>query len=793
MRPQHLVRASVSVTALALAVFAPAAVAPPAGALTSAQVGGPVVVAAPTAGLLADAVPADEGGAATVNLLGITDFGGHLERVSTQSEGVQVVAEPGAVTLACEVAAARASQPNTLLVSTGDNVGGSAYISSVLDDQPTIDILGAIGLDVTAAGNHEFDGGARDLSSRLLGAIDAPVLAANVIGNDALSAEGDGDGVWTTEVDGVTVGFVGVVTDSLPTLVAETALAGMEVTDLVETANARAAALKDGDESNGEADVVVVLAHEDADVYSNQFNGSVDAVFGGHTHHPHASAVTGRDGNRIAVVQSGQYGELLGNITLSVDRDSGAVSVLAVKNIDLTASTCTADAYGVQAIVDQAARDSRVAGSRVLTALDRSFYRGTNDGSDPGANRSTESTAANVIADSYRAWLTTEVEPDGDHYIGLMNPGGVRADYLLGDLTEGEAYTVQPFGNEMGYATYSGAQLKAVLAQQWQPDTSRPLLMLGVSGNVRVYIDQDAADELEEYWSRISAGEQAAADLEEAVDAARARVIRSVYVDDVELADDASVVVASNSFMLSGGDGFTGLREATVSGTGVLDRTVTAEYLQAGGAVSADLAKRQIGVDLDAAVGGTATVRFTGLSFTAASEQTAPGAAQEVTATVALADGGTQQLTSAAIDTTVTPELPETGTTTLSIALPADVATTACPAGGRQGEGVSAAGACAVVSFTLVARDGSTRSVDFQALVPVAAAAAQAEARVPAVSNQVVVAPEDEPTVAGTGIPDSLGSAGATALALLAAAGVACYRVVRRGLLGRLGAVPSDA
>ncbi|WP_180272062.1 bifunctional metallophosphatase/5'-nucleotidase [Actinomyces ruminis] len=618
------------------------------------------------------------------------------------------------------------------------------------------------------------------------------MLAANVTGNDALRAEGDGNGVWTTQIDGVTVGFIGLVTDSLPSLVAESALQGVEVDDFIRTANVRAAALKDGDPDNGEADIVVVLAHEDAAVYATQFNGSVNAVFGGHTHDAHAATVTGKDGNRIAVVQSGQYGKLLGNITLSFDPATGAVGVVQAANIDLAASDCTTDAYGVQAIVDQAARESRAAGARVLTNLDTGFYRGTNNGSDPGANRSTESTAANLIADSYRSWLTTDVRPEGDHYVGLMNPGGVRADYLLGDLTEGEAYTVQPFGNEMGYATYSGAQLKAVLAQQWQPDTSRPVLMLGVSANVQVYLDQDAADELEEYWSRISTGAQTAADLESAIDAARNRIIRSVYIDGVELDDDAEVVVASNSFMLSGGDGFTALREGDVSSTGVLDRTVTAEYLQAGGATSADLAKRQIGVDMDVdTAGGSATVRFTGLSFTAASEQAAAGAVAEVTATVALADGGTQHLTSAAIDTTITPELPETGASTLKVVLPADVATTTCPADSRGSAGVSAAAACAVVSFTLVAHDGSTRSIDLQALVPVAAVTGRADAGVPEASEQVIIAPDDDP-LAGFEVPDFLGSFSMMSVVVVSAAGLACYRVIRRGLRVRRHAVPSE-
>ncbi len=84
-----------------------------------------------------------------------------------------------------------------------------------------------------------------------------------------------------------------------------------------------------------------------------------------------------------------------------------------------------------------------------------------------------------------------------------MNPGGVRADYEAGELTEGEAYQVQPFGNEMAYATYTGAQFRQILAQQFQPTTSRPALILGVSKNAQVCLDQSAVSELEGYYEQI--------------------------------------------------------------------------------------------------------------------------------------------------------------------------------------------------------------------------------------------------------------------------------------------------
>ncbi|MDO4244117.1 MAG: bifunctional UDP-sugar hydrolase/5'-nucleotidase [Actinomyces sp.] len=679
----------------------------------------------------------------TISLLGVTDFHGHLER-TTNSEGA--VVDPGAVTLACEVAAARSADPDTLFVSSGDNVGGSAYTSAILEDSPTLAALNAMGLDVSAVGNHELDRGMTDLTGRIIPASDFPFLAANITGDPTLSAEGDADGAFIKEVDGVRVGFVGVVTDELPTLVSASALEGMEVSEAVSTANARASALKDGDDSNGEADVVVVLSHEDAAAQAGLYTGDVDAVLGGHTHVPFAQTGTSSDGQPIAMVQADHYGRALGRVQLSYDAATGEVAVVSATTQDLTASTCTTDAYGVEEIVTRATAEAQVAGEQVVASLATDFLRGTyaEDGAvqGTGSNRGTESTASNVIADSFAWWVQSNTGAPAGRYIGIMNPGGVRADYAAGELTQGEAFTVQPFGNELGYATYTGAQLRSILAQQWQPGSSRPVLTLGLSGNVEVYVDQGAADLLEGYTKDTPAAE---------VEAARARVIEAVYVDDALLADEDTVVVASNSFLLSGGDGFSGFTAAAPVNTGMMDLGATSAYLAQGGPVSADYAKRQIGlgVSVDQAA-GTATVGLTGLVFTNAAEQTAAGAAASVSATVTMADGTVRELASSSVDTAlVTSQLPETGRATLTFALPADVATQPCTVEDPVAGATEAA--CALVSLTVVNHDGSTELLDIQAQIaqvtgpaPTAAAGATATTAMhrPTV---VVAAPSPEP------------------------------------------------
>lgn len=364
----------------------PAAAAPlaPADSPQSADAAQPT---APAAAPSALAAPRGVPSPVSIDLVGITDFRGHIDKVIDKSGKVT---EPGAATLVCEAEKARTANPNTLFVSNGDNVGGSAYTSSILKDQPTIDVLNAMKLDVTSAGNHEFDQGIGDLAGRLIPEFDAPILSANVTGNAALTAEGDGDGTFVKDVAGVKVGFVGVVTEELPSLVSASAIQGLTIAKAVDTANACATELK----SSGRADVVV-LAHADAELNGGQFNGDVDAVFGGHTHLPFAQVLTSTAGTDIAVVQADHYGLLLGKVGLTLTQTDGTWSVTArtASIVDLTKSDC-ADAYGVAAIVAKAKTDVEAAGATVVATLGSDFRRGTNDGADYGANRSTESTSS---------------------------------------------------------------------------------------------------------------------------------------------------------------------------------------------------------------------------------------------------------------------------------------------------------------------------------------------------------------------------------------------------------------
>ncbi|MDD9206074.1 metallophosphoesterase, partial [Georgenia sp. 10Sc9-8] len=246
----------------------------------------------------------------SVDVLAFNDFHGRL------TQGGQ---SAGAAVLAGAADAVRAENEDTVLVSAGDNIGASTFVSMVQEDTPTIEALNAMDLFASAVGNHEFDRGADDLTGRVTDLADFPYLVANVDGD---LPNIDEYAIYESP-NGVSVGFIGVVTEDVPSLVTPAGIEGLEFTDMSAAANRVAAQLSDGDADNGEADVVVVLAHEGAggtsvedatgdsdygDLVNNAEN--IDAIVSGHTHQLYNHEING-----MQVTSGSQYGEHLTRLT----------------------------------------------------------------------------------------------------------------------------------------------------------------------------------------------------------------------------------------------------------------------------------------------------------------------------------------------------------------------------------------------------------------------------------------------------------------------------------------------
>ncbi|CAI37208.1 5'-nucleotidase [Corynebacterium jeikeium] len=603
---------------------------------------------APTLALAGLNVPAyaAEADQVSLNIIGVTDFHGHLSQAKDRKGEI---IEPGAAVMACYVNKEREGNPNTSFVSAGDNIGGSPFESSILKDKPTLDALNAMGLEASAVGNHEFDKGWSDLKDRVgvNGDKDAkfPYLGANVKGSDMAPST-------VIEKGGVKIGYVGTITADTPNLVSPDGIQGLSFSEPVAATNAEAKRLKE----SGEADVVIGLVHEGMD--NTKFSQDVDAVIAGHTH-----VLRKLDGKPV-LVQPANYGMDLADIDIVYDKAAKKVVSVTAENrtakdmMDVCGDTPDED---VAKIVSAAKESAKTEGEKVVTTLKNDFYRGANSDGESGGNRGTESSLNSMIADAtlYGVNKLTDLKAD----LGVMNAGGVRADLASGDVTYAEAFAVQPFGNSLGVVEITGEQLKQALEQQWKPGGERAMLALGLSKNVQYAYDPDA-----EQGKRIT----------------------YVSVNGKPLDPSKKYRVAGSSFLLNGGDSFDAFKGGKFQDAGQMDIDVFNRYLKDNKDIAVRPNQTSVGVKLSGAAVEEAkatdkalnssvlapkkdvTVNLSSLSYTGKEEKPTTATAKF------LRCEGKKAVTvgeaSAEMDNTVTDGLDETGKATVNLTVPEEAA-----------------------------------------------------------------------------------------------------------------------
>ncbi|WP_403022481.1 ExeM/NucH family extracellular endonuclease [Salinibacterium sp. GXW1014] len=586
----------------------------------------PIVV-----GLSAELAPVE------IDILSISDFHGRLG---------------AAAQLGGMVNAYRAANPNTSFVSGGDSIGASTFDSFIQQDQPTIDVLNEIGLDASALGNHEFDQGRADVDDRVLPAVDWPYLAANLY--DTATGEPAYEEFFVQEFDGVRVGYIGAMTEDLPELVSPDGIDTLEVRPIISEVNRVAGELTDGDDANGEADVLVLLVHEgaaSADIAAStddsdfgqivtELSPEVDAIVAGHTHlvYDHEVEVEGMDRPRL-VVGSGQYGENFGHFDLTVDPETGEIVEFSAEVLPLTGFEPDPE---VAAIVAEAEAIADELGSVSVGQIEESLTRAVQ--STGSENRGGESTLGNFVAD-VQLWAASELGAE----IAFMNPGGLRADLVYessgegdpdGNVTYAEAAAVQPFANTLTTLTLTGEQIEAVLEEQWQPEgAARPFLKLGVSAGLAYTYDPTAAQ-----------GER----------------ITSITLNGEPLDPAASYRVVANSFLAAGGDNFATLAEgASPADSGRIDLQAMVDYFEQNEVIGVDYEQRAIGVTFSApgpyAAGDQVTLDLSSLIFS-------QGGPADATVEVSL-DG--EVLATAPIDPTIVDTTDEQGRASVTVTIPA--------------------------------------------------------------------------------------------------------------------------
>jgi len=556
-----------------------------------------------------------------VQLLAINDLHGHLApntpgtiqvgccNPTFNSSGVQTgwtqrtVPAGGIAYLATHIEQLRATNPNTLTVGAGDLIGASPLVSALFHDEPTIEALNSVGMDVSGVGNHEFDEGVPELLRMRYG---------NQLGGDGCHPDdGCQDGtpfggslfeylaanVFYADTDttvlppyevhkvaGAKIAFIGLTFEGTPTVVTPSAVAGLDFRPEVATVNALV------DELRNEQGVkaFVVLLHQGGtqrppapppfpgpaftgDEYTDvnrcvNFNGPemagiaeglddrVSVVISAHTHQPYVCTMAGK-----LVTSAASFGRLVTDVDLTIDRKAKTVTAATATNRIVTQDV--PQDPDAQAILDKYAALSAPLANRVVGSITADI-RSSRD-NPTGTNAAGEQPMGDVIADSQLE--ATAPSDFGGSVAAFMNAGGVRAGLLYnqisggeqpGEVTYGEAFTVQPFGNSLVVKTCTGQQIYDVLNQQFNnPATGSNRIMLP-SANVRYQ------------WTTVGGSH--------VVDGTVSFDGGVTFIDKA-----ASYRVTMNNFMAEGGDNYTVFRSCTDPLGGEVDLDAFTRYLGA--------------------------------------------------------------------------------------------------------------------------------------------------------------------------------------------------------------------
>jgi 5'-nucleotidase len=503
-------------------------------------------------------------------------------------------------------------------VMAGDGIGAAPLVSQLFLNEPSIVSMNLMGVDFASVGNHEFDKGRDELLRMQQGGCPtggctaAPYaveddetvsstdefpgatfqyLSANVVDTVTGKTLFPAYGIKKVEASNgrkVKIGIIGEVLKDTPTIVTPSGVAGLDFQSEIEAANR---AVKDLKRRGVNTIVLVIhqggaqtlspavvapnscqgnLAGSPIETISAGLDPAIGVVVSGHTHQEYRCTLT-QGGTTRLVTSASSFGRVFTDISLSVNTRTGSlVTAAATNSIVENALNPTKDPVSgnankripdpakedpiVKSVVDQYVTAAAPLANRVIGKITGDLTRTDTAGTG-------ETTLGDVVADAQLE--ATKGAAVGGAQVAFMNAGGVRGDLLAafqaggeaaGEVTYGEAFTVQPFGNSLVTKTMTGTQIRTLLEQQF----------VGCGGQTVKRILQ------------ISAGLNYQ---QNATAAACADHIGIIKVAGVVLNPTDSVRVTMNNFLATGGDGFTTFNGGTNALGGAQDIDAFTDYL----------------------------------------------------------------------------------------------------------------------------------------------------------------------------------------------------------------------
>ncbi|MEU0926760.1 5'-nucleotidase C-terminal domain-containing protein [Streptomyces samsunensis] len=547
------------------------------------------------------------GSTVDVQLLSFNDLHGNLEPpqgssgtvAETQPDGTtKTIPAGGAEYLATSLRNARKGHDYSITAAGGDMIGASPLLSGLFHDEPTIEALNKLDLDVTAVGNHEFDEGRTELNriqnggchpkegcyekGKTFEGADFPYLAANVTDEKTGKPILKPYTVWQHK--GVKIGFIGVTLEGTPDIVTAEGVKGLKFHDEVETINKYAKELqRKGVKS------IVALIHEGGLPASSSYNydcdnggagkgisgpivdiaknitPTVDALVTGHTHQAYTCTIPDPSGTPRTVTSAASFGRLYTDTTLTYDRRTGDIVRTSVKGANAANHVVNRDQPKALDMTSLIGRWNKLAAP--VAGKPVGYISADVNGRGSSAY---ETPLGDVIADGQLEALAPADK--GGAQLAFMNPGGIRSDLAYtasgsegdGVVTYGEAFTVQPFTNMMNVIDLTGSQLITALQQQVSGSNEASPRILQVSKSLTYTLDLTKSGK-----DRI--------------------VTDSVKLNGEPIDPAKTYRVALNEFIAGGGDGFPVFKEGKNKLVGASDLDTFTAYLGAHSSQSAPL------------------------------------------------------------------------------------------------------------------------------------------------------------------------------------------------------------
>lgn len=508
-----------------------------------------------------------------LRILAINDFHGYLKpfaggiRIDDPADKTKKITVPagGAEHMATLVKELREGRTHSIFVAAGDLIGASPFLSALFHDEPTVEALSMMGLEVASVGNHEFDEGKDELlrmqnggchpsdgcrGPHPFGGAKFRYLAASTF------EKSTGKTVFppyaVREFGGIPVAFIGLTLKGTAGIVSPTGIAGLEFRDEAETVNALVPELR----AKG-IEAIVVLIHEGGLPDGNydgcagisgpivdivkKLDKAVDLVISGHTHRAYLCEIDGR-----LVTSADKYGTLVTTIDVKLDPVTRDIVARTGENHIVRSETIAKNPEQT-ALIDSYDRLSAPIANRPAGAITETLSR--------TPNAAGESPLGDIIADAQLA--ATSGETAGGAVIAFTNPGGIRADIVRkdgGEVSFADVFSAQPFRNQLVTMTLTGQQIRDALEQQWA-DPKRPRI-LQVSKGFSFTWDGAKGD-----------GER--------IDPER------MTLDGTKIEPAARYRVTLNNYLSVGGDGFTVFTEGADQRTGVYDVDALYDYFRA--------------------------------------------------------------------------------------------------------------------------------------------------------------------------------------------------------------------